>query len=84
MSKRIGGLIDYTKLAPAAETPAAVDEQARRMRLDGHGLHDIASGLGMHPEQLRRWLAMAEHGEAAAVHARAWSGNRSPSTPKAT
>jgi len=56
----------------AGETPAAAAEQARRMCLDGHGLHDIASALRVHSEQVRRWLAALDDGEATAVHARAW------------
>lgn len=56
-----------------ADTPATAAERARHMHLDGYGLHDIASALRVHPEQVRRWLATMEHCEAAAAHARAWS-----------
>lgn len=55
-----------------AETFATAAERARRMHSSGHGLHDIASTLRVHPAQVRRWLIAFEHTEAAAAHARAW------------
>lgn len=58
--------------APPAESSIDTAQQARRMRSAGHGLHDIASALRVHPEQVRRWLAGIDHDEAATVHARAW------------
>lgn len=72
MTTRIGGLMDYSKLMPTTDTSATVAEHARRMRLDGLSLHDIASALRVHPEQVRRWLASLEHREAAKAHAQAW------------
>lgn len=72
MTQRICGLMDGSKLTPTAEASATAAEHARRMRSAGQGLHDIASALRVHPEQVRRWPAAIDHGEAAAMHARAW------------
>lgn len=77
MTRRIGGVMDYSRLMPAAETPATAVECARRMHSAGHGLHDIASALRVHPELVRRWVVAFENGEAAAVHARAWKAGTS-------
>lgn len=57
-------------------TESSIDagQQARRMQSAGHGLHDIAGALCVHPEQVRRWLAVIDHDEAATAHARAWRG----------
>ena len=76
MNRHIDGLMDHSKLAPAAEASTTVTEQARRMHSEGHGMHDIATALRVHPEQVRRWLAALDHGEAAAIHARTWSAGQ--------
>jgi predicted ArsR family transcriptional regulator len=56
--------MSLTATAPP-DMSATIAEQARRMRSAGHGLHDIASALRVHPEQVRRWLMTIEHDEAA-------------------
>jgi hypothetical protein len=48
-----------------------IAERVRAMHEAGHGLHDIATALGVHPEQVRRWLTL-DPDEAAAAHARTW------------
>lgn len=52
-----------------------IAERARAMNEAGHGLHDIAASLGVHPEQVRRWLTSADHEAAAAAHHAAWSAS---------
>lgn len=71
-------MLSTTPATIPADTSTTVAECARHLHLAGHGLHDIASALRVHPEQVRRWLATVEHDEATAVHVRAWSGVADP------